>query len=112
VDDSKAIRNLQYLQSIERKKIMGRLIDPMGLPAGNNHPQMRPQPQIDPVLQMLWPLHCQALHDIMAQPEWTGNADDSVNMAWDIANKSLEKFGFKFNFSPKEEVAKEGGLQL
>ncbi len=63
--NKKTVRNLQYLENLERKKKMaGQIVDGMGIPVGGNS---RPQAvQINPMLQMFWPLFCQTIHDVIA----------------------------------------------
>jgi len=97
----KTVRNLQYLERIERKKQMPRILDPLGLTAGGNHePQ---QMQFNPVLQLLWPIYCQTLHDLMAcapvnRPNAANTAEGIVNVAWEVANRTFQWMGFEFVF--------------
>jgi hypothetical protein len=100
--DRKALRNLHYLETIERKRNTGRILDPLGLPAGSNH---EPQPMgINPVLQMLWPLFAQSIHDLIAADNQPTPAK-LVDTAWEIANRSIEKMGFRFVYPMVAMVA-------
>jgi len=73
---------------------MPRIVDPMGVPMGANS-----QPQgaaINPVLQMLWPLFSQNIHDLVSagvQPP-----EKVVATAWEIANRAFQHVGLEFVF--------------
>ena len=115
----KISNNLQYLQEIERKEKMSRIIDPMGMPVGGNN-QPRQAPPFDPVLQMLWPIFAQTVHDILTAD--TRNRlgricelvpvcnpreeieippvtlEEVVETAWEVANRAFNRLGFEFVF--------------
>ena len=94
--DRKTVRNLQYLDQIERKQKMSRIIDPMGMPVGgNNQPQ---GPQFNPVLQMLWPMFAQAIHDELTNRIAKETPEAVVNYAWETANRAFNCMGFQFVF--------------
>lgn len=103
-EQSKIVRNLQYLEKIERKKQMSRLIDPMGMPVGGNS-QPQPGPGLNaghPVLQLLWPVFAQSIHDQIMEAHVLPLPDEApgqiVDKAWEIANRAFERMGFQFMF--------------
>ena len=100
----KTVRNLQCLEEIlERKKKMAHpIVDPLGIPVGGNN-----QPQqgmgINPVLQLLWPVFVQSIHDLLAaepqnRPAVALTPQEIVDTAWEVANRALERMGFMFVF--------------
>lgn len=93
-----AARNRQYLE--RKKKMVGPIIDPMGFPVGGN--SQPHQPQINPVLHMLWPVFVQSIHDLLVQDNDANRPtrahQDTVDGAWEIANRAIEKMGFKYVF--------------
>lgn len=109
-EQNRIARNFKYLEAIERKRNMPRpIVDPMGIPMGGNS-----QPQgaaINPVLQLLWPMFAQSIHDVLAgdpvrpalkivdgtmHPAHT--TKQVVDTAWEIANRAFERIGFQFVF--------------
>lgn len=92
-EQNRIARNLKYL---ERKRNMPRpIVDPMGIPMGGNS-----QPQgaaINPVLQLLWPVFAQSIHDMAVHTPKFSNPE-IVDSAWEIANRAFERMGFQFVF--------------
>ena len=92
----KTLRNLQYLENLERKKNMSRpIVDNLGFPMSGNNQQQQ-GPSLNPVLQMLWPVFAQTIHDLAAKDE--NPPDGLVECAWEIANRAFNKMGFEFVF--------------
>lgn len=81
---------------------MSKILDPLGLPAGNNNRPQQQGQQINPVLALLWPVYCQSLSDLLTTPRQPGVGRDpttpnnAVETAWEIANRTFRLFGFEY----------------